>query len=101
MGDVSKIRVPVVAGRFYEGKAQALRAQIETFIDKNAKKEDVIGCMLPHAGYAYSGSVAGATVSRTKLKDKIILLGPNHTGNGAEFSIMASGAWQTPLGQVK
>jgi hypothetical protein len=56
---------------------------------------------MPHAGYMYSGRVAGETASRVNIKDKIILLGPNHTGLGAPFSIMTSGRWQTPLGEIK
>jgi hypothetical protein len=57
--------------------------------------------MLPHAGYMYSGRVAAETVSRIEIKEKIILLGPNHNAIGADFSIMSAGAWQTPLGNVK
>lgn len=56
--------------------------------------------MLPHAGYMYSGMVAALTVSRVIVKDTVVLLGPNHTGMGSAFSIMASGSWQTPMGDV-
>jgi len=94
------IRTPAVAGRFYEASAQALKQQIGSLADKKADKSAVIACMLPHAGYMYSGRVAVETVSRIKIPDKIILLGPNHTGNGAPFSLMAEGAWDTPLGRV-
>lgn len=95
------LREPAVAGQFYFSSRQSLRKQIETLVDTNTEKLDVIACMLPHAGYMYSGRVAGETVSRINIKDKIILLGPNHTGYGAKFSIMTSGIWQTPLGEVK
>lgn len=97
----SKIRMPAVAGQFYPGSAQELEKQISALVDKKAEKLDCLACMLPHAGYMYSGAVAGQTVSRIKLKDKIILLGPNHTGYGVEFSIMTEGEWQTPLGKIK
>jgi hypothetical protein len=97
----SKIRKPAVAGQFYSSSNQGLKKQIEAFIDKKAEKMDVIACMLPHAGYMYSGAVAGDTVCRINIKDKIILLGPNHTGYGAPFSIMTEGTWQTPLGEIK
>lgn len=96
-----KVREPAVAGQFYPASAQAIRKQIESFIDKKAEKADAIACILPHAGYIYSGRVAADTVSRINIKDKIILLGPNHTGFGTAFSIMTEGIWQTPLGQVK
>jgi len=97
----SKIRKPAVAGQFYPSSKQGLKNQIETLINKNADKLDAIACMLPHAGYIYSGGVAGETVSHINIKDRIILLGPNHTGYGARFSIMTTGTWQTPLGEAK
>lgn len=97
----SDIRKPVVAGQFYPGRALQLKNQIEAFINKKAQRIDVIACVLPHAGYVYSGRVAAETVSRINIKDKIILLGPNHTGFGADFSIMTEGTWETPLGEVK
>ncbi|MFA4837608.1 MAG: AmmeMemoRadiSam system protein B [Dehalococcoidia bacterium] len=94
-------RNPVVAGRFYQGTPSALRAEIEKLIDKRAPKEEVIGLVSPHAGYVYSGPVAGATFSRIQFKDTFVILGPNHTGRGAPFSIMSQGNWKTPLGKVE
>jgi hypothetical protein len=102
----SKIRKPTVAGQFYPAATQSLSKQIQGLLGpalsagEEAGEYDALACMLPHAGYIYSGSVAVQTVSRIKIKDKIILLGPNHTGYGAQFSIVKEGAWQTPLGDV-
>jgi AmmeMemoRadiSam system protein B len=95
------IRKAVVAGQFYPSSANALKTQIEGFIDRDVDKSDYIACLLPHAGYMYSGEVAAKTVSRINIKDKVILLGPNHTGFGQPYSIMTEGKWQTPLGEVK
>jgi hypothetical protein len=95
------IRIPVVAGQFYPALAENLRENIASLIDNKVEKQDCIACILPHAGYVYSGRVAGETISQVKIKENIILLGPNHTGNGADFSIMTEGAWQTPLGKVE
>lgn len=95
------LRKPTAAGKFYPSSAIELKRQINEFVDPLAVKQDVIGCVLPHAGYIYSGRVAVQTVSHIKIKDRVILLGPNHTGDGREFSIVTKGAWQTPLGQVK
>jgi AmmeMemoRadiSam system protein B len=97
----SRVRRPAFAGQFYPGTAQELKRNIDSLVVKNAKKQDIIACMLPHAGYMYSGKVAAETISRINLKDRIILLGPNHTGYGSPFSIMTDGTWQTPLGDVK
>lgn len=93
-------RNPVVAGQFYPGEADALRSELDKFIKKDAQKEDVIGMVVPHAGYIFSGPVAGATFSRITFKDTFVIMGPNHTGRGAPFSIMSEGSWRTPLGEV-
>ena len=82
------IRNPVVAGQFYPASASKLKTMIEAFIDEKADKQDVIGLVSPHAGYIYSGPVAGATISRIKFKDTFIIMGPSHTGMGKPFSIM-------------
>ncbi len=95
------IRKPVVAGQFYPGTASQLEAMVEQLIDKTAVKEEVIGLVSPHAGYIYSGSVAGATISRIIFKDTFIIIGPNHTGLGKPGSIMTEGTWTTPLGEVE
>ncbi len=94
------IRNPIVAGHFYPASASSLEAQVRGFIDEKAPKEDVIGLVSPHAGYVYSGSVAGAVMSRIQFKDTFIMLGPSHTGAGRPFSIMTEGSWETPLGEV-
>ena len=94
------IREPVVAGTFYPGTADGLKSMLEQLIDKGAVKEDVVGALLPHAGYQYSGGVAGATISRVKFTDTFVIMGPSHTGLGEPFSIMTEGIWRTPLGEV-
>lgn len=93
-------RNPVVAGQFYPGSADRLRAAIKALVDEKAVREEVIGLVMPHAGYVYSGAVAGATISRVNFKDTFIIIGPNHTGSGKPFSIMTDGTWKTPLGEV-
>jgi len=95
------IREPVVAGSFYPGKPSSLEAEIKGFTDEKAPKKDVIGLVSPHAGYMYSGAVAGATISRIKFKGTFIILGPSHTGRGKPFSIMTEGSWRTPFGEVE
>ncbi len=100
-GGVDKIREAIVAGQFYSSSAMQLKKQIASFLSEERQKSQVLGCMLPHAGYVYSGRVACQTLNVVKIKQKIVLLGPNHTGLGKAFSIMAEGIWQTPLGEVK
>jgi len=95
------IRRPAVAGQFYPKEAEGLKELLATLVDKNKEKKDVIGALVPHAGYIYSGSVAGAVFSQIKFKDTFIIIGPNHTGLGFPFSIMTEGKWLTPLGEVE
>ncbi len=94
-------RQAVVAGQFYPARPGQLREMIESMVDSSAAREEVIGLVSPHAGYIYSGPVAGATLSRVKLKDTVVILGPKHTGYGQPFSIMTEGSWTTPLGEVE
>ena len=99
------IREPAVAGRFYPASAQRLRAEIESYITPPAGAEPegkirALGCLVPHAGYMYSGHVAGAVYRRLELPQRVIILCPNHTGMGEPLAIMSRGAWRTPLGDA-
>lgn len=68
---------------------------------KDCDKQSVLGIISPHAGYMYSGRVAGDLYSRIKIPDTVIILAPNHTGYGAPYSIWPGGLWRTPLGDVR
>lgn len=94
-------REAVVAGQFYPGSEEALKKQIKGFIDEEVGREEVLGIVSPHAGYIYSGKVAGVVYSRIVPAETFILLGPNHTGRGRPFALMADGVWKTPLGSVE
>jgi hypothetical protein len=59
-----------------------------------------LGCVTPHAGYMYSGHVAGAVYARLELPARYIILCPNHTGAGHPLAINSEGAWATPLGDA-
>ena len=93
-------RKPAVAGQFYPASSQDLSRQVEGFITPDAEKEDAIGIVSPHAGLIYSGEVAGEVYSRIRIPHTIILIGPNHTGIGRPVSIMSSGSWQMPTGEL-
>lgn len=94
------IRHPAVAGYFYKGSPESLKKQVREFLVPAESKIKAKGILSPHAGLMYSGPVAGAVYSNIELPDTFILIGPNHTGLGAPVSIMAKGAWETPLGSV-
>jgi AmmeMemoRadiSam system protein B len=99
MGTVT-IRHPAVAGKFYPRDPEKLRTEIETFTASEAPPITALGCIAPHAGYMYSGHVAGAVYARLQLPETFIILCPNHTGMGTPLSVMSEGEWETPLGNV-
>jgi AmmeMemoRadiSam system protein B len=96
------IRPPAVAGAFYEGSAERLRAQVDACFAVNppAEKQRFIGAVVPHAGLVYSGHVAAAFYAAAELPRRFIILCPNHTGAGHFAAINTSGAWRTPLGDA-
>lgn len=93
-------RNPIVAGKFYSAKAGRLEKDIEGYIEKKPKRINAIGCVSPHAGYIYSGGVAGKVFSSIQPKTTYVILGPNHTGMGIQFGLDANQSWLTPLGEV-
>jgi hypothetical protein len=93
------VREPAVAGRFYPANPELLRADIKSYLP-SCKKMRAIACMVPHAGYMYSGQVAGAVFSRVDIPASCVVLGPNHTGRGHPLAIMKEGSWRTPLGEI-
>jgi MEMO1 family protein len=96
----SAVRMPAVAGRFYPHQAQELRREIQQYTSDETARTVAIGCIAPHAGYMYSGHVAGAVYSQMEIPNRVIILCPNHTGMGHPLAIMTRTAWQTPLGEV-
>ena len=100
-------REPAVAGRFYPSDPGLLAGQVDGLLagppggaSPEAAPTRAFGLLSPHAGYVYSGAVAGATWARVEVPDRVILLCPNHTGRGERLSLWPDGAWRTPLGPV-
>ncbi len=94
------IRRPAVAGSFYAGTRERLRLQVSDLLPPEPKPGPALAVVAPHAGYTYSGRVAGAVYARVEPPDAAVILGPNHTGLGAGAAIMTYGEWETPLGSV-
>ena len=98
------IRPPTVAGTFYpEDRAaleETLRAVTSPGEEPHPTAGRALGIVVPHAGYVYSGQVAGAVYSRLQLPERFIILCPNHTGLGRPLAIVSTGEWETPIGNV-
>ena len=96
------LRLPAVAGRFYPSNPKELTALVREYSrpDPQRAPVPVKACLVPHAGYVYSGHVAGAVLARIVLPHKIIVLGVRHYPRGEQAAILSSGAWRTPLGDA-
>jgi AmmeMemoRadiSam system protein B len=98
--EVTVKRKAAVAGYFYPSQTEALRDTVGRMVDANREKTDAICVVSPHAGFEYSGPVAGAVFSSVLLPDKFVLIGPSHRHARTRFAIMHKGAWETPFGDV-
>jgi len=85
---------------WYPGTPERLNRFLDKFFTKGYPRQDAKGIVVPHAGYVYSGAVAGETFARVAVAPTVVVLGPNHTGQGSPYSLMAGGAWKNPLGTV-
>jgi len=59
-----------------------------------------LAAIVPHGSFQHAGAVLGATLGRLQIPRRCILLGPSHTGSWMPWSLMAGGAYRTPLGDV-
>jgi AmmeMemoRadiSam system protein B len=96
------VRPPAVAGRFYPRDPQELREEIHAHLSQTPHQKPVraLGCIAPHAGYMYSGHVAGAVFAGIEIPQLCLVMCPNHTGVGRSLAIVSVGTWETPLGSV-
>ena len=94
------LRPPAVAGRFYPNDPEELTAVVREYAKPQQTTERVKACLVPHAGYRYSGHVAGAVYSRLAVPKKIVILGVRHFPRGEPIATIAKGAWKTPLGNI-
>lgn len=106
MNEESYIRPPVVAGMFYPEHAHELRTMVESLIE-NAKPKrrqgNLIGLIVPHAGYQYSGLTAAHAYALLKKEKKrtVILVGPSHREYFDGISVFSGASFKTPLGTVE
>lgn len=107
---MSAIRRPAVAGQFYPGTSQRLRAEVEGYL-ANARSSDTQvngrppkAIIAPHAGYVYSGPIAGTAYAHLAsvgtAVQRVILLGPSHWAYVPGLAASSAEAFATPLGTV-
>ena len=95
-------RPPAVAHQFYPGDKDALQKNVAELSPEIPPEQKIkaLAVIAPHAGYIYSGTVAGETFAKVTIPEDVILMGPNHQGHGAPVALMNSGVWQMPMGNV-
>lgn len=91
------IRRPYVAGSFYPGDPSELQKFCVSRLGRKPRTISAKAIALPHAGYVYSGDTACHTLSQVIVPENVLLIGPDHRGQGSDFSIYPSGQWETPL----
>ena len=94
------VRPPAVAGAFYEARPDRLERDVRSHLPPGSSPRPAFGAIVPHAGYVYSGPVAGAVYAQIRIPSTCVVLCPNHTGFGAAAALDPSDAWRTPLGDV-
>jgi len=104
-------RKPYVAGKFYPGNKDelhdlisSLQMKVQTKVDLSLSKEEIIGGVVPHAGYSFSACQAIHFFEIIKNSgveyDTVFIINPNHTGYGSDLSLDSNDSWETPLGTV-
>lgn len=106
-----KVRKSAVAGKFYLANKESLIKQIESVRDKelptinfNLSNNNILGGVVPHAGYMFSAFQAVhffEIIKQSKQKyDTVVIVNPNHTGLGHDIAFDSNDFWETPLGQI-
>ncbi len=93
-------RKPAVAGQFYPGTEKALGKEIKRLLTTDRTPKRALCAVSPHAGYVYSGQIAGEVFSSVEIPTCCIVLAPNHTGIGAKAALMTKGSWTIPTGRI-
>lgn len=103
--DIEPVRQPVVAGQFYPGSPDALRKEVDRFLER-AKRADlgpqIVALVAPHAGYLYSGATAAEAYRQVQGQtfDAVIVIAPSHRDAFRGVSLMPKGGYATPLGAL-
>ncbi len=93
-------RQPAVAGQFYSSDPVQLRKDLSSLVKISIPKMKTPGIISPHAGFVYSGRVAGKIFGQIDIPQTVLIIGPNHRGSGEPAALYPDGEWLTPLGSV-
>jgi AmmeMemoRadiSam system protein B len=102
-----RLRQPVVAGQFYPADRASCTRQIEQSLPNRLPDnlpERIVAGVVPHAGWVFSGPTAArlfAAIQSQFQPDTVVLLSAMHRWGTAQAAVYSSGAWATPLGEVR
>lgn len=105
MNRISPARPSPIAGTWYSSNPEALRETIRQYLDQADLPElpgEIVALVAPHAGYQYSGPVAGYAFKAVlgKSYDIVAVISPMHQYHPQPILTSAHQAYQTPLGKV-
>ena len=94
------VRRPAVAGYFYPADPAELQRQIEGLLSGRTSIIPATAVVVPHGSYPRAGTVIAATLGSLRIPRRCVIVGPSHTTTWMPWSVMAAGAYRTPLGDV-
>ncbi|MDY6958117.1 MAG: MEMO1 family protein [Halobacteriota archaeon] len=95
------MRRPTFAGQFYPNLDSDLKRQLSNlFSGVERREENVMGAVVPHAGYIYSGNVAAQVYAKLPRADTFVIIGPSHRGGGSMVAASRE-SWITPFGEIE
>ena len=94
-------RLAAHSGTFYPSTPEEIRSMVEGLKAVKRAKSKVIGAMVPHAGYIYSGAVAKSVLANIEIPPTVVILCTCHMYAAGSFCIWPDGNWVTPLGAAK
>ena len=94
------IRQAAVAGSFYPEDPAQLLAGVQRLLQTDLSPQPAKAILAPHAGYIFSGALAGELIATTQIPKTVLMLGPNHHGTGQPIAVSSVKSWDTPLGTV-
>ena len=97
----ARVRLPAVAGAFYPDDPAAVAADARRLVaGAAADAPAAIAAVCPHAGWMYSGALAGRLAASIAVPTRVLVLAPNHTGRGGRGAVWPGGAWRLPGADV-
>lgn len=96
------IRSAAFAGKFYPGNEMEMNRELDAFFawKRDSESKACRAIMLPHAGWRFCGDIIAGTIQRTVVPTLVVVIGPKHRQEGANWSVSAAKTWEVPGAQI-